>query len=358
MLCIGESLYDNIEGGSSKIPFIVFGCKGTFENCMKVPKDEPFYGVSDATFCLFKEGWTIYAIGLRSLRRVDGVMTATFRPCVFVWAKTERGECYLEGYTALRTFIKTKYGRDLVFKTMCIDQNAANIKVIRRFDDGLCNMLVLSFNFILILIKFCIISECIILFCWPHIKRLAGDRKGFKFESKAQEAVAIEHLDLLHMCRSESMFLALAELVLAHWTNEGHTVAANWLKNTLLVPGLYNWFLTSAIDKGNACNSNVVESKFKNFKIDNFGLGKGVLLTLGQFANKGIHTLLEDSVTKSCNGPVTLKPTGIPQRDLFIKAYDLTEKGTDSKQRSQSLPNLLCIRCNVLHNNSIDFFFT
>ena len=143
-----------------------------------------------------------------------------------------------------------------------------------------------------------------------------------KMKDPGFHVIAQEHLWLLHKCRSEAMFDAIAEKVLEFWTASNEVDLAQWLKDVYLHEDFKHWFVTATgahlsipIDSMLICclvgvpgqppDNQSVESAHHAWKGDNFGFGHAKKISLGNFMLHAIPKQLQWAIERT-KCPMTL----------------------------------------------------
>jgi hypothetical protein len=209
---------------------IFYCCKAQLLGCALYMNECRHLGLgvvlnSDFTFNMTKERYTHGSIGGRSIVRQGDFMVHKYRPFVFALTCRESESSYQGMIVSLQGAMKGLLDIDFDFNICIIDHCQGALNAIKGDVD-------------------CTNPRKAAL-CVPHIIRQAVEGQLKKMKDPGFHVTAQGHLWLLHKCRSEAMFDAIAEKVVEFWISSNEGELAQWLKEVYLQEDFKHWFVTA-----------------------------------------------------------------------------------------------------------------
>ena len=207
---------------------------------------------TDGTYKVSYNGWPLLSLGSHTLHYNKNThkIQQSYRPFSIMLTQTESKDAFVKLFDCTKNICDALYHRELT------GRNANSDKA-----DEIKNAYKESF------------PAASWTTCYPHIaNKVQGPWKALLTkENKAYVAKVEEHINQLHLTRSQQQFDALADIVYNTWMEEGEEALASVVKKEYFDAPYNRWFITASGVAGVEPSSQPIEAWHKRLKYSTMG---------------------------------------------------------------------------------------
>jgi hypothetical protein len=221
---------------------VVFTSRRVLRNAVaaSVGQGEDLLAMSDGTYKIFFDGWTLSSVGSCGAHRERSEFSRRYQPWAFIFVRTESTEAYTTLFRSVKTAVHNFFDIELKVRFGSADHAPAIATAFRIIWPGV-----------------------FFLSCWPHFCRNAETKSREMQCGDLYDSAAKSNLQDLHLARSEKQFRALSGVYVSSWSHDGY---AKWATEQYLTEPWSHWFASCSHCPGVLPNQNPIESYHRSIK--------------------------------------------------------------------------------------------